>query len=188
MILTQSLAFAGEPSQVIGISTRHDKHHQEHHIHALAEQTLQFLTNDSTQTLPHDAVQVYDDYVGDGYSLPTLEMEHAVTLFARTEGLLLDPVYTGKAAAGLIHLVQTGKLSGNILFLHTGGAPSLFHYQPLIRDTSTTTTTTTTTAVMKRSGARKDSMSMPSVCDTEHDGSSSSGSSYDEVEEKKVEP
>ena len=83
--------------------------------------------------MPENAVQVWDEYVGPGYSLPTEGMEEAVTLFARLEGILLDPVYTGKAAAGLIDLVRQGYFpeGSNVLFLHTGGAPSLYHYQPI---------------------------------------------------------
>ena len=67
-----------------------------------------------------------------------LNMEEAVTLFARTEGILLDPVYTGKAAAGLVDLVRKGEFpeGSNVAFLHTGGAPSLYHYLPLDEDVS----------------------------------------------------
>ena len=72
-----------------------------------------------------------DEWVGPGYSLPTPEMVEAVKLFARLEGVLLDPVYTGKAAAGLIALAQRGafKKGENVLFVHTGGAPALYAYQ-----------------------------------------------------------
>ena len=79
------------------------------------------------------AVEVFDNYVGSGYSLPTDGMREAVALFARLEGVLLDPVYSGKAAAGLIDLVRTGhfKAGSNVLFVHTGGSPTLFHYKPL---------------------------------------------------------
>jgi len=79
---------------------------------------------------PKDKVIVYDDYVGEGYSRPTEGMIEAVQLLAQTEGILLDPVYTGKQMAGLIDLARKGffKPSDKILFLHTGGAPSLYHY------------------------------------------------------------
>jgi len=61
-------------------------------------------------------------------------MVEAVRLFARLEGVLLDPVYTGKAAAGLIGLIRRGhfKADAKILFVHTGGAPSLFAYQGVL--------------------------------------------------------
>jgi D-cysteine desulfhydrase len=135
-------------TKCIGISTRHPKDHQTRHIHKLAETTLHYIMdndnddndnndNDNNDaTVPDDAVVVFDEYVGPGYSLPTEEMEEAVTLFARLEGILLDPVYTGKAAAGLIGLVRQGYFpeGSNVLFLHTGGAPSLYHYQPMAPD------------------------------------------------------
>jgi 1-aminocyclopropane-1-carboxylate deaminase/D-cysteine desulfhydrase-like pyridoxal-dependent ACC family enzyme len=119
--------------KVVGISTRHPEDKQKEHIHGLAEKTLKFATGDESLELPMDKVVVKDAYVGPGYSLPTKGMEEAVTLFARREGILLDPVYTGKAAAGLIDLVRTGffEPGSNVLFLHTGGAPSLYHYKPI---------------------------------------------------------
>jgi D-cysteine desulfhydrase len=66
--------------------------------------------------------------------LPTDEMVEAVRLFARLEGVLLDPVYTGKAVAGLIGLARRGhfRRDANVLFVHTGGAPSLFAYQDIL--------------------------------------------------------
>jgi D-cysteine desulfhydrase len=74
------------------------------------------------------------DWVGPGYSLPSPEMVDAVRLLARTEGILLDPVYTGKAMAGLLALVKQGhfKKGENVLFLHTGGAPGLYAYQKVL--------------------------------------------------------
>jgi L-cysteate sulfo-lyase len=70
------------------------------------------------------------DHVGPGYGLPTPGMVEAVTLAARTEGLLLDPVYTGKGLAGLIDRVRKGhfRKDENVVFLHTGGSAALFGY------------------------------------------------------------
>mmetsp|Transcript_43186 Transcript_43186/g.73643 ORF Transcript_43186/g.73643 Transcript_43186/m.73643 type:complete len:167 (+) Transcript_43186:22-522(+) len=118
---------------VTGISTRQPKDHQTKHIHSLAQKTCQYILGDPTAELPEESVLVLDEYVGPGYSLPTEGMEEAVTMFGRLEGILLDPVYTGKAAAGLIDLVRKGHFAegSNVLFLHTGGAPSLYHYQPI---------------------------------------------------------
>lgn len=77
-----------------------------------------------------DDVIVFDDYIGAGYSRPTEGMIEAVKLVARTEAILLDPVYTGKTMAGLIDLTKKGYFASakNILFLHTGGAPALYAY------------------------------------------------------------
>ena len=71
------------------------------------------------------------DYVGDGYGIPTKEMNDAVIMLARLEGILLDPVYTGKGFAGMIDLIAGNYFdkSGNIVFIHTGGSPGLFAYQ-----------------------------------------------------------
>ena len=76
-------------------------------------------------------VIVFDWYdIGEGYSRPTKEMIEAVKLVARTEAILLDPVYTGKAMAGMIDLIKKGYFGDakNILFLHTGGSPALYAY------------------------------------------------------------
>ena len=77
----------------------------------------------------------FDQYVGPGYSLPTDSMVEAVKLFAKNEAVLLDPVYSGKAAAGLIDLVRKGHFSdgANVLFLHTGGSPALYAYMDTFR-------------------------------------------------------
>ena len=79
-------------------------------------------------------VNCYDEYVGAGYSRPTAGMIEAVNLLARTEGILLDPVYTGKQMAGLIDLVRQGffKPTDKVLFLHTGGSPALYAYMDVV--------------------------------------------------------
>jgi L-cysteate sulfo-lyase len=78
-----------------------------------------------------ERVRVNDDYLGRGYGEPTAAMVEAVGLGARLEGLLVDPVYTGKTLAGAIDLVRTGFFSKdeNVLFWHTGGIPALFAYR-----------------------------------------------------------
>jgi L-cysteate sulfo-lyase len=76
-------------------------------------------------------VLVLDDYLGDGYGEPTEAMVEAVGLAARLEGLLVDPVYTGKTLSGLIGLARRGHFepTDNVLFWHTGGTPALFAYR-----------------------------------------------------------
>lgn len=78
-------------------------------------------------------ISVVAGYAGDGYGLPTDGMVEAVKLGARLEGLVLDPVYAGKAFAGFIDLVRQGRFGpdDNVLFWHTGGAPALFAYRSL---------------------------------------------------------
>jgi D-cysteine desulfhydrase len=117
---------------VTGISVRAAKAPQEAKLHKLANEAATLLGIQGG--VPHEAFTVIDEYVGEGYSLPTSEMVEAVRLFARLEGILLDPVYTGKAAAGLIGLIRQGafKAGEKVLFLHTGGSPALYAYQASI--------------------------------------------------------
>ncbi len=78
--------------------------------------------------IPPSSIEILDDYVGAGYGIPTDGMKEAVLLTARTEGIVLDPVYTGKAMSGLIDLVQRGRFTERdvVVLLHTGGIPGLF--------------------------------------------------------------
>jgi D-cysteine desulfhydrase len=80
---------------------------------------------------PSDAVDVDNSQLGAGYGQPTGDMIDAVRLLARSEGLLVDPVYGGKAFAGLLSDIQTGryKAGANVLFLMTGGQPGLYAYR-----------------------------------------------------------
>ena len=76
-------------------------------------------------------VIVYDDYIGPGYGEPTKGMMEATKLLAKKEAILLDPVYSGKAFAGLLDLIKNRKFTknDNILFIHTGGTVSLSAYE-----------------------------------------------------------
>jgi D-cysteine desulfhydrase family pyridoxal phosphate-dependent enzyme len=78
-----------------------------------------------------EEILVNDDYLGEGYAIMGEPEKEAIHLFARHEGILLDPVYTGRAAAGMIDLIRKGQFSKNenVLFWHTGGAPALFSEQ-----------------------------------------------------------
>ena len=115
-----------------GISVRGEKSALEEKYHGLAQETADMLG--IRGGIPREAFNVLDDYVGDGYSLPTEGMIEAVQLFARHEGILLDPVYTGKTAAGMIDLVRKGhfKSDETVLFVHTGGSPALYAYQDTV--------------------------------------------------------
>lgn len=77
------------------------------------------------------AVVLEDGFVGTGYGVPTAGMIEAVELVARAEGILLDPVYTGKGMAGMIELIKRGTFTreDTLVFLHTGGMPGLFAYE-----------------------------------------------------------
>jgi len=83
-----------------------------------------------------ERLTVHDKYIGRAYAVPTPEGRDAILLAARTEGLILDPVYTGKAMAGLIDLARKGEIGRGrpVVFWHTGGAAGLFAYEKLFRD------------------------------------------------------
>ena len=114
---------------VTGINVSRKKNEQENLVADLVRETSDYIGIKSE--ISRDAIVCFDEYVGPGYSLPTPEMAEAVRLLARTEGILLDPVYSGKAMAGLIGLIRQGgyfKQNDNILFVHTGGSPALYVY------------------------------------------------------------
>ncbi|MFC7392029.1 D-cysteine desulfhydrase [Scopulibacillus cellulosilyticus] len=122
--------FSGDVSKtrVIGINVSRKQEEQEHLVRDLIERTYSFMG--LSNRIPEDTVRCFGEYVGSGYAIPTPEMVEAVQLTARTEGILLDPVYTGKAMAGLIDLIRHGyfKKGENVLFIHTGGTPALYSY------------------------------------------------------------
>jgi len=75
-------------------------------------------------------IEVNDSYIGDGYGLASEECLNAIRLVAQTEGIFLDPIYTGKAMAGLIDLIEKGRFKSEdkVVFIHTGGIPAIFAY------------------------------------------------------------
>ena len=121
---------------VIGINVSRPKTEQEEMVYRLVQETAAHLG--IAAEIRRDAILCFGDYVGPGYSLPTDQMAEAVRMLARLEGILMDPVYTGKAMAGLIDLVRKGyfKEEENILFLHTGGSPALHVYMSAILNSS----------------------------------------------------
>lgn len=85
-------------------------------------------------TVPEELVQCVGGYWQPKYSVPNAAMVEAVQLLARTESILLDPVYTGKIMAGMLGMIRSGEIGKdeNVLFVHTGGAPSLFAYEDVL--------------------------------------------------------
>ena len=81
-------------------------------------------------TIKPDKVMVDDRFLGEGYAVMGALEREAIRLFARYEGLLLDPVYTGRAAGGMLSKIRSGEISANerVLFWHTGGTPALFAF------------------------------------------------------------
>ncbi|HEX7974192.1 MAG TPA: D-cysteine desulfhydrase family protein [Anaerolineales bacterium] len=116
----------GYTGQVLGVSVDEPAEVLQQRVAALATATADLLGENMSFT--PDGIRVNADYLGGGYGVLDEPEREAIRLFARTEGLMLDPVYTGRAAAGLIDLTRKGFFSPeqSILFWHTGGTPALF--------------------------------------------------------------
>lgn len=126
--LIAGLALQNSDTKVLGISVKSNRQAQEGKVYSLALESADALG--MSGSISRDRVLALDDYLGPGYGLTNPEVSHAVHVAAKHEGLLLDPVYTGKAMSGLIDLAKRGMFreSDNVVFLHTGGSPSLFAY------------------------------------------------------------
>jgi L-cysteate sulfo-lyase len=129
--LVAGLHALGVSLPVMGVSVRQPRERQIRAVHDLAARTLDRM---GCETLPLSAVIVDDGYVGEGYGLPAESTLEAIHLAARFEGLLLDPVYSGKGFAGMVGLARANffKPTDNVLFLHTGGSAALFAYEGTI--------------------------------------------------------
>lgn len=116
----------GYRGQVLGISIDEPAADLQARVAALAQETAALLGEG--MTIPAPDIMVNADYLGGGYGVMGEREMEAIDLFARLEGLLLDPVYTGRAAAGLIDLARQGFFQSGqqVLFWHTGGSPALF--------------------------------------------------------------
>jgi len=117
---------------ILGISVRQPKAKQEELVYKLANETADSLGVKGG--IARDRVVANSDYVGPGYGQLTPEAVEAIKLTAQHEGILLDPVYSGKGMAGLIGLIRQGFFSKDdtVVFLHTGGSAALFAYPSLV--------------------------------------------------------
>lgn len=124
--LTAGVHSQGLDIRVLGISVDENQRVLEPRIADLANQVLE--RSGSASDLDRNSIEVNDQYLGDGYGVMGKREVEAIRIFAELEGILLDPVYTGKAAAGLIDLIRQGKFGKDqrVLFWHTGGTPALF--------------------------------------------------------------
>lgn len=112
--------------KVLGISVDEPAANLQNNVFSIIEQ---YQTRTGMRTnLTREDILVNDDYIGDGYGIMNEKDREAIHLFAENEGILLDPVYTGRAGAGLIDLIRKGyfKKEERVLFWHTGGTPGLF--------------------------------------------------------------
>jgi D-cysteine desulfhydrase len=125
----------GTPMEVLGVNVRRPTSQEQ-------EEIIARLTNDTLALLDHEdkvdrrKVKCFADYLGPFYSLPDEGTLEAIRLLARTEAILVDPVYTGKSLAGLIGLARAGYFDKGepVLYLHTGGAPAIFSYLDLFKE------------------------------------------------------
>jgi D-cysteine desulfhydrase len=124
--LALALAEALPQLPVIGVTVSRPEETQAPKVQSLAERTLELLGEPMPAAFK---VQLWDEYYGPRYGEPNAGTLSAIKLVASQEGLLLDPVYTGKAMAGLLDGIGRQRFDdGPIIFLHTGGAPALFAY------------------------------------------------------------
>tara|TARA_B100000945_G_C20423730_1_gene619292 strand:- start:1184 stop:2167 length:984 start_codon:yes stop_codon:yes gene_type:complete len=130
--LVSGLCALSSELPVLGISVRQNCERQIDAVWKLVKETVEKL---NTNDIKRDKILVDDNYIGKGYAIPTDGTLEAIDLLAKTEGILLDPVYSGKAMAGLIDMVRKGNFNHNekILFLHTGGSAALFAYEQELR-------------------------------------------------------
>ncbi len=127
---------SGFAGKILGISVDEPADVLQTAVKNIAQQSSQLLGDPITVT--KDEILVNADFIGAGYAIMGKAEKEAIQLFARNEGLLLDPVYTGRAAAGMISLIRSGffKADEKVLFWHTGGTPALFAHkysQELVR-------------------------------------------------------
>lgn len=114
--------------KVHGISVSKDAKQLKSIVSNLTNKVAEFIGKDFK--FSDDDIRIHDQYYGGEYAVPTKEGNEAIRLLARTEGIILDPVYTGKAMSALIDLIKTNKFKEgeDIVFLHTGGSPAIFNY------------------------------------------------------------
>jgi len=123
----------GSDLPILGIGVNADQETQEERVYKLACETADLVGASSAVT--RDDIIADCNYIGPGYGEPTDSMNEAVLMLARLEGLLFDPVYSGKALAGLIDYVRKDRFNNakTIVFLHTGGAAGLFAYADTLK-------------------------------------------------------
>ncbi|MDG9924994.1 MULTISPECIES: D-cysteine desulfhydrase [unclassified Pseudomonas] len=127
--LALALEHARPGTRVVGVTVSRPDATQRPKVEGLLQRTAELLEVNVPDTL---RIELWDQYFAPRYGEPNAGTLEAIQLLARLEGVLLDPVYTGKAFAGLLDGIAQGVFPGKepLLFLHTGGAPALFAYHP----------------------------------------------------------
>jgi 1-aminocyclopropane-1-carboxylate deaminase/D-cysteine desulfhydrase-like pyridoxal-dependent ACC family enzyme len=116
-------------TKTVGISVSETRETMTDYVRNISEKTMELL--EQPQSIEDEDIIVFEDYLREGYGILDQEVADAIRLVAETEGILLDPVYTGKAMSGLLDLVEKDYFAegANIVFLHSGGTPALFPYR-----------------------------------------------------------
>ena len=122
------LRASGSDMPILGVGVNVGQQEQESKVFELASETAEHIGR--AGYVGREDIICDCSYVGPGYGEPTEGMNEAVLMLARLEGLLFDPVYSGKALAGMIDYIREGRFEKgqSIVFLHTGGAAGLFAY------------------------------------------------------------
>ena len=126
------LRASGSELPILGIGVNVPRDQQEAKVWELAQETAAYI--DRPECVARTDIIADCDYIGPGYGEPTESMNEAVLMLARLEGLLFDPVYSGKALAGMIDYIRKGRFEKGqkIVFLHTGGVAGLFAYADIL--------------------------------------------------------
>jgi len=126
--LAFGFSLLGIDTQVVGISVSYEDPDKDGIADRLTAEAAELLAIPA----PELEIRWLDGYVGDDYGVPTAASSRALDLAARTEGLILDPIYTAKSLAGLIGEVEAGSVDAtdSVVYVHTGGIPALFVTHP----------------------------------------------------------
>jgi 1-aminocyclopropane-1-carboxylate deaminase/D-cysteine desulfhydrase-like pyridoxal-dependent ACC family enzyme len=114
--------FAEAPTRVLGISADPEPEI----VDDLLDLSARYADWAGVRALTADQIQFNLEFVGAGYGVGSSSSDRGIGMMARAEGILLDPIYSGKAFGGLVDLVHRGDVRGRVLFWHTGGTPALF--------------------------------------------------------------
>ncbi|MDG2107206.1 MAG: D-cysteine desulfhydrase [Woeseiaceae bacterium] len=123
---------SGNDLPILGIGVNAPQETQEERVYNLAVETAKLVG--SKDCVAREDIIADCNYIGSGYGVRTESMNEAILMLARLEGLLFDPVYSGKALAGMIDYIRQGRFTKgqNIVFLHTGGSAGLFAYSDIL--------------------------------------------------------
>ncbi|MBM7624881.1 1-aminocyclopropane-1-carboxylate deaminase/D-cysteine desulfhydrase [Sporohalobacter salinus] len=124
--LTAAHEYLNDDINIHGINVSHKDNSYLDEVAELANNALEVLGIESN--VQREDIKVDNNYVGEGYEIPSNAANNAIKIFAKNEGIFLDPVYTGKAASALLDYIEKGKIEegANVLFWHTGGTTGLF--------------------------------------------------------------